>query len=233
MPMINQERLCITTSKVYDWIVGQIDVPTQSFRGTAGLERLDFSCENITDQTSSGPLLSECIPTDAEGNPIDPLSPGSILCTELTQPGGRRNVDVTLSSGETVTLQEVMLLNRGYYVIQISNPSGVTCTSSPQTYSVIQTFILCAPEGTNLTCDISDFQCFSCNSCSLDEEGNQQFQQIDVSITICNSLQVESTVTIELDADICQPRLTKIERNCPQINIPSGCPAFQNQNIFK
>jgi len=43
MPMINQERLCITTTKVYDWIVGQIDVPTQSFRGTAGLERLGFS----------------------------------------------------------------------------------------------------------------------------------------------------------------------------------------------
>ncbi|WP_226526992.1 hypothetical protein [Metabacillus niabensis] len=221
--MINQETICMTTSKVYDWIVGQIDVPSRTYRGIAGLERLNFSCEEISEQTEGGPLVSECIPTDAAGNPIDPLLPGSIICTEITQPGGRRNVDVILPSGEAATLQEVMTLISGHYVIEISNASGVTCTSSPQSFSVVQRFLLCAPEGTTIKCDISDFECFSCNSCSLDGEGNQQFQQLEVSIRICHSLQVERNVTLCINANICQPRSAELEGNCPQISIPQQC----------
>ncbi|MBZ5753652.1 hypothetical protein [Metabacillus rhizolycopersici] len=216
-----QETLCIKVPKVYDWVVGQIQVPVQSFRGTSGLERLNFTCDEINEQVQGGQLTAECILTDENGHPVDPLAPGSISCTEID---GRNDVNVILPTGETVTLQKVIVLKKGYFVVQISNVRGESCISSPQPFSVCEQFLLCAPEGTFLKCTITEFECNACFMCNLDNVGNPSFQQIDVSINMCQNVQMESIVTLEIDANICQPR-SEIVVNCPPKNLPPQCPA--------
>ncbi|HZH61487.1 MAG TPA: hypothetical protein VEY70_18350 [Metabacillus sp.] len=218
-----QEPLCIKVPKVYDWVVGQINVPVQSFRGTSGLERLNFTCEEIDEQVQGGQVTAECILTDEDGNPVDPLAPGSILCTEIAPFDGRKDVNVILSTGETVTLQKVIVLKKGHFTVRISNRRGESCISSPQPFSVCEEFLLCAPEGTFLKCEITEFECNACFMCIQDDAGNQSFQQLDVSINICQNVQIESIVMLEIEANICQPR-SEIVVNCPPKNFPPQCP---------
>jgi hypothetical protein len=110
----------------------------------------------------------------------------------MAQVDGRKNVNVRLSSGETVTLQKVIVLKKGFFVVRISNMRGESCTSSLQPFSVCEEFLLCTPEGTFLKCDITEFKCNACFICIQDDAGNQSFQQIDVSISICQNVQIES-----------------------------------------
>ncbi|MFZ0371628.1 MAG: hypothetical protein WAM07_18695 [Halobacillus sp.] len=219
----NQETLCIRAPIVYDWVVGQIDIPEQNFSGISGLERLNFTCEEINRQVEGGQLTAECILTDESGNPVDPLAPGSILCTEKVLVDGRQNVNVTLATGETVTLQRVIILKKGYFVIRVSSRRG-ECISSPQPFSICETFLLCAPEGTSLNCDITDFDCNACITCVPDDFGDPTFQQLNVSINICQSVQIESTATLEIESNLCQPR-SEITVHCPPVNFPPQCPA--------
>lgn len=220
----NQETFCIRAPIVYDWVVGQIDIPEQNFRGISGLERLNFTCEEINRQAEGGQLTAECILTDEGGNPVDPLAAGSILCTEKAQRDGRQNVNVTLPTGETVTLQTVIVFKRGYFVIRVSSRRG-ECLSSPQPFSICETFLLCAPVGTSLNCDITDFDCNACITCAPDDFGNPSFQQLNVLINICQNVQIESTSTLEIESNLCQPR-SEIKEKCPSVNFPPQCPTL-------
>ncbi|WP_077624799.1 hypothetical protein [Sediminibacillus massiliensis] len=214
------ELICIKVPIVYDWIVSQSRLPSQIFRGTAGLERLNFTCEGIAGQFQEDQLSVECILTNAEGNPIDPLMEGSISCTE--SPRGRENVEAVLPDGQIANLQKVRLTNRGYFVIRLENTNGDICVSSPQRFTLCEEFLLCAPSGTTLKCEIIDFDCNSCFNCVLDEEGNPSFQEAVIDLTICKSIQLESLVTIEVDASVCRQR-QQIETECPSKDIPSSC----------
>ncbi len=219
-----QETLCIKVPKVYDWVTRQVDVPVQSFTGVAGLQALDFDgptpgeLNPCAELAGGGALTVECIITDAEGNPVDPLAPGSILCTEIPQIGGRQTASFNLPDGETITLQKVKVLKKGFFVVRVSNARGEFLTSVPQPFAVAEKFFLCAPEGTFLQCEITDFECDANIICN-----DTEFRQIDVSINMCQNVQMEATVKLEITADFCQPR-PEIPFVCPPLNFPPQCP---------
>lgn len=217
-----RETFCIKVPKVYDWIVGQIN-PEIFFKGTSGLERLNFTCIEINGPFQGSQVTAECILTDENGNPVAPLAPGSISCTEIRQVNGRKNVNVILPTGKTVTLQKVIISKQGYFVVRISNTLGESCTSSPQPFSVCEEFLLCAPEGTFLNCEIIGFECNACFVCQPDDAGNPSFQQIDISINICQNIQMVNNVTVVIEANFCQPR-SDLKVTCPPIKLPPQCP---------
>ncbi|WP_209125415.1 hypothetical protein [Alkalihalobacillus sp. BA299] len=225
-----KETLCIKVPKVYDWVTRQVDVPLQTFTGHDSLKTLNFSCNghHCVDPCAAlagmGSLSIECILTDSYGNPVNPLSPDAIVCTEIPQKNGRPEVEITIPNGEVITLQKVKVLKKGYFVVQISNSSGsVVCTSDPQSFAVAEKFFLCAPEGTYLQCEITDIECDVNLICREDEEGDPIFQQIDVSINMCQNIQMEAIVKLEITADFCQPR-PEVPFNCPPLNFPTQCP---------
>jgi len=226
----DKEKVCIRTRKVYDWVTRQVDVPLRSFSGDdlemifpkANCPREGTICEFLTAQTMDPhDFTIRCFLTDAAGNPIDPVvDQDALICQEITQPNGRQPVNVTLPSGETVTLQKVKALVKGHVVVQIVSPAGmVICQSSPIPFATAQTFILCAPEGTQLNCHISFFECDTSLVCT------NNFAQLDVSITLCLEVQMEADVKIEVEARFCQPREELAEAVlCPTNKFPPQCP---------
>ncbi|QOR85014.1 hypothetical protein IMZ17_04420 [Geobacillus stearothermophilus] len=224
------ERVCIRTRKIYDWVTRQIDVPLKSFSGD-DLETIFPSntcpgdgtiCDFLAAQNMDPQNFAiRCFLTDAAGNPIDPVvDQDALICQEIMQPNGRQPVNVTLPSGETVTLQKVKALVKGHVVVQIVSPTGtVICQSAPIPFATAQTFILCAPEGTQLNCHISFFECDTSLVCT------DNFTQLDVSITLCLEVQVEADVKIEVEARFCQPREELAEAAlCPTTKFPPQCP---------
>lgn len=224
-----QETLCIKVNKVYDWVTRQADVPLLAFNDVS---TLGFDCPGVTPGLNDDPcaalggnLTVECFPTDEDGNPIDPLAPGSILCQEIPQPDGRTSGQFQLPDGTTVTLQKVKVLKKGFIVVRVTNPLGVSCTSEPIPWAVSEKFFLCAPPGTFLQCEITDFECDAnliCRPVGV-TPGTFEFQQLDISINLCQNVQMEALVKLEITADFCQPR-PDMPFICPPLAFPPQCP---------
>ena len=186
----NEEILCISVPKVYDWVARVVEVPVQSFTGAAGLENLNFNCSPVEGEVPCSQLTAHCFLTNADGVPIEPTSQGAINCQELTNASGRKDVQVILPSGECTVLQKVTVLKQGYYVVEISNMNNSVCRSTPQLFSVYESFLLCAPEGTTINCSLADFDCNTFIQCGLDAEGNPAFQSLEVYLTLCQNVQL-------------------------------------------
>ncbi len=226
-----QHTLCIKVPKVYDWVTRQVDIPIQSFVGEAGLSTLNFEgptgivinpCEELS---SDGELSIQCIITDVNGNPVNPLTKNAIYCSEIPQKGGRQNVKFMMPEGETITLQKVKVLKKGHFVVRVENSRGKSFTSIPQPFAVVEKFYLCAPEGTYLHCEITDFDCDATIICT-----DHSFEQIDVSINLCQNIQTEAIIKLQVEADYCQPRQELIF-SCPPLYVPPQCSEiFPNNN---
>ncbi|MCQ6282335.1 hypothetical protein [Bacillus sp. EB600] len=231
-----QETLCIKVNKVYDWVTRQSDVPLISFNASDLGTTLFFDCpENCLSPSPCGTepcgtlgnsFTVDCFVSDEDGNPVDPLAPGSILCTEITQPEGRANGTFTLPTGETVTLQKVKVLKKGFVVVCVTSPQGIVCQTRPIPFAVAEKFFLCAPPGTFLQCEITDFECDAnliCHPCPT--PGTLTFQQLDVSINMCQSIQMEALVKLEITAEFCAPR-PELPFVCPALTFPPQCPTI-------
>ncbi|QGQ44706.1 hypothetical protein [Metabacillus sediminilitoris] len=230
-----QETLCIKVNKVYDWVTRQVDVPLLAFTGATALPTLGFDCGAIAPTPTpgfddpcaflGGTFTVECFPTDEEGTPIDPLAPGAILCQEIPQPEGRATGQFQLPDGSTVTLQKVKVLKKGFVVVRVSNPQGEVCQSAPIAWAVAEKFFLCAPPGTFLQCEITDFECDANLICQRvpGTPGEFAFQQLDISINLCQNVQMEALVKLEITADFCQPR-PDMPFVCPPLAFPPQCP---------
>ncbi|AST90654.1 MULTISPECIES: hypothetical protein [Sutcliffiella] len=224
-----KETVCIRTKKVYDWVTRQVDVPLISLnngeldeafvcklRGTGNF--CDLLAENDIDVDT---LSVNCFLSDAHGNRIDPkVDHKALLCQEIKQPGGRHDVDVTLPNGDEITLQKVKVLVKGHVVVELVDAVGnVVCRTCPIQWATAQTFILCAPEGTKLSCHISFFECDASLICT------DEFNQLDVSIVLCLEVQMEANVKLEIEARICRPREEILEAVlCPVEKFPPQCP---------
>lgn len=224
--MRDSERLCIRVPKVYDWVNRQVDLPLISFTGHKGLAKLRFDCED-TPGTKDDPCsvlgrntITRCFLSDSEGNPIESLNSDAVEIKEIVQPDGRLSVTSTLPNGDRVTLQKVKVLVKGFFVIEVSNMQGDVCISAPQPFAVAQTFFLCAPPGTDVVGHITFFECDAHLICD-----NNEFQQLDVSLTFCLDVQMEATVKIEVDARFCRPRQELPINTCNVANqLPPQCP---------
>ncbi|WLR51617.1 hypothetical protein LC040_01570 [Bacillus tianshenii] len=234
MSHYDKEKLCIKVPKVYDWVTRQVDLPLISYTGKE-LKRLDFDCNTDPTADSVGSnicdilanegvedVLVDCFLSDKYGNRIDPSRDTSILCQEIIQPRGREKVNVTLPSGEEVTLEKVKVLVKGFVGVDLVSPTGeVIChLDEGIPFATAQTFVLCAPEGTHVQCHLSFFECDASLICTED------FQQLDVSITLCVEVQMEAQVKIEVEGKFCRPRpeLPIASALCPTDKFPPQCP---------
>jgi hypothetical protein len=165
----------------------------------------------------------KCFLSDSEGNPLDPLKPETIECKEISDPNNRRNVTITLPNGKMVILQAVDVLKTGFVTVQFFNKKGEIIKVCTFPFSEVERFFLCAPEGTTVDCEITDFQC-KVHAIPL---FNKSAECIDIVIfiDICQSVQTVSEVKLEIEGEVCNPR-SELEglTVCPESAFPPQCP---------
>lgn len=162
-------------------------------------------------------LTVNCLLTDKGGKPLDPLLPNSIMCNELAIPH-RKDVEVPLPDGKTITLQKVKVQKQGYVVIEIIGPE-TTCISDPIPFLFIETFVLCAPDGTKLRCLVTDFSCSANLNCR-----DGLVTSVDLFFDFCQEVETSAKKIITLSGVFCKPREDIIPSSC-QFSIPIHCPS--------
>lgn len=208
------ELLCISTNKVYDWILEETEVTQTVLAATLALPTaiaavlcLPAALIKIT------PII-----TDSAGNPL-PLNSE----VEVTETGPRvdRQFEV---DGALVTLQRVSFTKTVYVVLEISGvipatgiPFLVRTPVIP--FAINESAYLCAPAGTDLIVRVSDLEAQTVVNC--DAAG--VFVSIGLSVYICQSIQTITPVTLELTAGFCSPREPLFD-GCSTPTIPPQCP---------
>ncbi|OIJ16757.1 hypothetical protein BKP37_05900 [Anaerobacillus alkalilacustris] len=96
-----------------------------------------------------------CYLTDKNGTILSPDAANAICYTEISTPNNRQKKQVKLPSGETITLDKVIISMKGYIVISIDEE----ILSKPIPFSTLQRLYLCAPKGTNLSFTVRGFNC--------------------------------------------------------------------------
>ncbi|WJE15696.1 hypothetical protein QRD89_18550 [Halobacillus sp. ACCC02827] len=170
----------------------------------------------ICEILSNGGTIT-CFLTDADGVPVDTDAP-----LDLCEAVRRVTIPVTLPNGVVADLQQVTLRKSGFVVLEVTD-GETTCLSEPISFCSVENIILCAPDGTDIVCEVTDFSCSPCVSCNT--EGF--VQSIDIFFRICQNVQVVADVTVELTTRLCQPRQAFDVPLCPRnAAIPPQCPVL-------
>ncbi|WP_228552247.1 BMQ_0737 family morphogenetic spore coat protein [Gracilibacillus salitolerans] len=205
-----QELLCINTEKVYDWVLNEatfdlnvdgLELPINTVTG-AQLECDDIDLNSVT-----------CEVTPAEEDSFVILD---------------REDQVFIIDEEEVTLQLVNIrkcFDVIVYAQLIPELGGGAIEIGTATFSRCEQVILCAPEGTDINVSYTDLNCFVC-AVNCDTGTTTEIDELNVTLTVrlCQSIQSTFEVTIELEADFCQPRDVLPVPPCPAPTIPVQCP---------
>ncbi|OIJ18551.1 hypothetical protein BKP45_19100 [Anaerobacillus alkalidiazotrophicus] len=173
-------------------------------------------------------LSVTCFLTNEDGVSLNPLLPGSIVCQEISQLDGRKNVNTSLPNGDPITLQKVKIRKGGFIVLKIIGPETF-CLSDPIPFNFIETVILCAPDGTELKCNVTDFECDAILNC---QDG--LVTSVDLFFDICQSIEMIGGVVIAIDGSFCKPRREAIpvrSKMTLPIDFSSIFPANSRQEI--
>lgn len=219
------ETVCIRVNKIYDWVTRQVDVPLIVIQsgdiknGCYSFVRLDTG-DPVDPCSFRGNLTVKCYLSDANGNPV---TLDEIDCREIPQPGGVREEMTILVDCNPIKLQKVKVAKQGFVTVQITNGMETAILTPAVPWHVAEKFFLCAPAGTSLLCDVTDFECDALLVCSTDPYGASNFSQLKISINMCQDIQIESSIKVEVEACPCAPR-PEISVTCPPAQFPAQCP---------
>lgn len=163
-----------------------------------------------------------CYLTDKDGNIISPFDPNAIIYIEIS-PENRPKKQVRLPSGETVTLDEVTVLIKGYVAFS-TNGSNL---SKPIPFCTIKQLYLCAPEGTNLNFTVKDFNCFAIPSFTKKIIPDQ----IKFFINIITIVDAQAKVNINISSENL-PSLSLDNKTCINVNKIYDSVCFQTKITF-
>ncbi|RDI42182.1 hypothetical protein [Falsibacillus pallidus] len=207
-----QELLCINAEKIYDWVMLQ---SSESMTVTSAAPDGDALINPCSPEVTN--LEINCILTDSSGTPVSLSSPNAVSIQEI----GTRESQQFIVDGAVVTLQNVSWIKSFYIVVEFTGVLGVTpfvYRREPILFEIPESAFLCAPEGTDLLVRLTELNCRTRLNCLVEEA-----YTVDIFITVCQSVQTFADVTIELEAEFCQPR-DIINEQCPSPAIPPQCP---------
>ena len=226
---INHEGTCSC-----DWVILANDkslgtvTQNNTFNATVGdLEKISVRCENsCSDEvickgelyivvhylidTGRKPEKKDkkvtCFISDKCGIPENTL-----VCREVSQKGGRVSKCFYKPNGEKFFLERVSILIEGYISVKVTDlcdDSFVICTYP---ITLVKTFFLCAPDGTEIVCKIDNF---FCNAYMVDKKSYKNCMKVSLSIDFCLSVQSIYNTVINIKGDICEPRAELIDKLC-------------------
>ncbi|MED1562513.1 hypothetical protein AJ85_16660 [Alkalihalobacillus alcalophilus ATCC 27647 = CGMCC 1.3604] len=191
-----KHNICINAEKVYDWVMRPVEVQPISITN-ADLAELTAGLYDATEYDNFCQFLTAnhpCYTTKCR------VLEDTLYTQEITQSHGRQKVEVTLPNGETVTLYRVKILAKGQMEIAVMDDDDCFTLNEPVEFFTIQTLYLCAPKGTCVEACIVEGECDAEFVCT------ENFQQLDISVSLCLDVFVTDFVKIEVEAAYCHPR---------------------------
>ncbi|ASF38920.1 hypothetical protein CEH05_07255 [Halobacillus halophilus] len=176
--------------------------PLVTVRGTYCLTLHYFLSRNLIEdlrncQEGNCYLSNEC------GRPI------SIKVLDCKEIGERKNTEIILPNGQQTILQKVNLCKEG--CVGLTYDKGRQLCVFP--FNKMEQLLLCAPEGTTLQCEVTDF---CCRISSIKNLNN--CWRLEISIEICQNIKVTADTTLGIQARECSPRGLLSTGNCLSAN---------------
>ncbi len=205
-----QELLCINTEKVYDWVLNEATFDLN-------VDGLELPINTVTGaQLECDDIDLNCVTCE-----VTPAEEDSFVILD-------REDQVFIIDEEEVTLQLVNIRKSFDVIVYaqlIPELGGGAIEIGTATFSRCEQVILCAPEGTDINVSYTDLNCFVC-AVNCDTGTTTEIDELNVTLTVrlCQSIQSTFEVTIELEADFCQPRDVLPVPPCPAPTIPVQCP---------
>lgn len=214
---------CIRVQKVYDWVTDQLKVSQTIQFSDSQLKDIERAMED----PSRRPLRIVC--STPEAPPFFPLESSSDDSEEFfcEQVGEKRDVNVVLPGGGFADAQLVDLLFTTDVKIKVVDRCGDVVTSLYCDTSVLESFVLCYPDGTDLWCRITKIVCrIPSGTILLNCPAPESF---DLEVIFCVDIQVEAEVKLEVLAKFCSPRgndliAPEVIDECDPISFPAQCP---------
>ncbi|MEX3746927.1 hypothetical protein [Lysinibacillus xylanilyticus] len=203
MPSQVREPICINVDKVFDWIVKEAS--------------FEFS--------HTGPITFHGVPKDKD------LTHAVVTCHVVPRAIhpvkilNRENRQFTID-GATVCLQNLTIQKNFTLTLVVTLPDHTKFTSDPIHVSRCEQVTLCAPKGTDVEILFTDLDCFVCSMGHPRATNNNEitFTDLNVTISVCQSIQSTFPVTVEFLATFCEPR-AELPFACPGVVRPAQCPA--------
>ena len=214
---------CIRVQKVYDWVTDQLSVKKTIDFTKEQLRKIECAMED----PSRRPLRIIC--KTPEAPPLFPLSGSEhnddeFFCEQI---GEKREVSVAIPGGGFADAQLVDLLFTSDVKVKVVDRHGRLVTEVDCNASVLESFVLCFPNGTDLCCRITKIVCrIPSGTVLLNCPAPESF---DLEVIFCVDIQVEAEVKLEVLAKFCSPRdndliAPDLIDECPPIEFPEQCP---------
>ncbi|WP_347550631.1 hypothetical protein ABFG93_03315 [Pseudalkalibacillus hwajinpoensis] len=215
---------CIRVQKVYDWVTDQLAVKKKIHFTDEQLCKIEEAMED----PGRRPLRIVC--NTPEAPPLFPLSGsehgnGDFLCEQI---GEKRNVSVAIPGGGFADAQLVDLLFTADLKVLVVDRNGELVTEIDCNSSILESFVLCFPNGTDLFCRITKVICrIPTGTVLLNCPSPRAF---DLEVIFCVDIQVEAEVKLEVLAKFCAPRDNDLMADsdvideCPPVEFPAQCP---------
>ncbi|WP_100373478.1 hypothetical protein [Bacillus sp. FJAT-45037] len=180
-----KHNVCINAKKVFDWVIRPVSL-TETFTNCEFFNGLTDICESVEGCFDPG-FKVKC--------KVD-----CVKATDITKPGPRQKVEVQVN-GEDVTLYKVKVhVSIKVFVFIKEDNCDEYEKLGPFELSSVETFYLCAPDGTFVYPAIHDGECeaeFFCVNGT---------PNLTINADFCLDVQVADYVKLEIEAAYCKPR---------------------------
>lgn len=192
--ILNGQSKSVTIAKLRT-----LSITTDSIHGTKGkfylvinkkMAYVDREIKNFTRMKQV-----ECFFTDQCGNRTNPCFNEVITCEVIS---GRTNQKIMLPSGKTVLLQKVKLRKNGYVCLEYED----NCYIGPIPLFIDESFLLYAPDGTTISCEIEKAFCHATFSPSDHED---VYYMINLTIKLQQNVKVLGHANVLVEGNVVHP----------------------------
>ncbi|WP_217586151.1 hypothetical protein [Lentibacillus saliphilus] len=198
---VGQELICMNVDRVYDWVLNQ-----NSFN-VGPLPGVTFP--GLTPPIAIGDIVSLTAEVDEDASTVTVTN--------------REDMDVMVE-GELVSLQQVTLQKDFVFSLTLTLLGGITATVPGLTFTAYEQVALSAPEGTEVAVSFTNIDSFV-NTPGTPDATDPILNGITLSITACQNIQSTYPVTVEFQAEYCEPR-EALPTSCPNAMPPQSAMMF-------
>ncbi|WP_010283310.1 BMQ_0737 family morphogenetic spore coat protein [Bacillus timonensis] len=147
----------------------------------------------------------QCFFSDVHGNIHGSHKLPPIKCTEVKQQHGRDSISLTLPDWNTISLQRVKILKKGFIILKFVDNHYCIFTTKPIVFNATDNVLLTAPKQTMVKCTVLEGDCHARVKDKNDDDDTLSFEVL-VSLSLYQKIMTVEKVFLEVEGRLCKPR---------------------------